>query len=42
MTDIIGMPYAETRRRINAAFLFCEIYGGLPPALISGAYGLYV
>jgi len=26
MTDLIGIPYAETRRRINAAVLF-EIFG---------------
>ncbi len=27
MTDLIGIPYAETGRRFNAAFLFFETSG---------------
>ena len=27
MTDLIGIPYAGTRRRVNAAFLFCKVSG---------------
>lgn len=26
-TDLIGIPYADTKRRVNAALLFCKSSG---------------